>query len=183
MDQPATPPLPPPKPSSWWTKPFRVLAQIILAPIVLFEHWGWEPLQRALAALLRYSPLQAVERRIAKLSPYAALFTYATPAVALFPLKLLALKLITIGHQLWGVAVIVGAKVVGTAIVARLFHLTKPALLRIPWFARLYAWWLPWKQAIVNRVNAFAIVKASKTLAQSVRKTVAGWFRRRSQLD
>lgn len=179
MAQPETQPPPP----SGWTKPFRILAQIVLAPIILFEEWGWEPLQRALAALLRYSPLQAIERRIAKLSPYAALVTYATPALALFPVKLLALKLITIGHQLWGLAVIVGAKVVGTAVVARLFHLTKPALLRIPWFARLYAWWLPWKQAIVNRVNALAVVKASKALARSVRATIASWFRRRRQRD
>jgi hypothetical protein len=162
-----------------WTAPFRVLAQIILAPIVLFEEWGWEPLQRGFGWLVRHSPLRAVERGIAALPPYGALVTYATPTIGLLPVKLVALKLIALGHPVMGLAIIGGAKVVGTAIVARLFHLTKPQLLRIPWFLRLYSWWLPWKTAIVDAVNAFALVRASKTLAAGIRKTITGWFRRR----
>ncbi len=161
-----------------WTTPFRILAQVLLAPIVLFEEWGWEPLQRALGWLVRHSPLKAIERFIAGLPPYGALFTYATPAAALLPVKLGALKLIALGHPIAGVGVIVGAKLVGTAVVARLFHVTKPQLLQIPWFSRLYAWWVPWKTAIMDAVKAFPLVKAVRNLSAEVRRTVAGWFRR-----
>ncbi|HSI04275.1 MAG: hypothetical protein ACAI38_06380 [Myxococcota bacterium] len=166
-------------PKRRWTKPFRILAQIILAPVVLFEEWGWEPLQRVVGWLVRHSPFKALERVIASLPPYGALFTYATPAIGLLPVKLAALKLIAMGHPMVGIGVIAGAKVVGTAIVARLFHLTKPQLLRIPWFNRLYAWWVPWKTAIVDAVKAFPVVRAIRSLSSELRQSVAGWFRRR----
>ena len=161
-----------------WTAPFRLLAQVILAPIVLFEEWGWEPLQRGFAWLIRHSPLVALERVIVNLPPYGALVTYATPALALLPVKLAALKLIALGHTLLGLSVIAVAKVVGTAIVARLFHLTKPQLLRIPWFARLYGWWLPWKAAIVDAVNGLVLVKLVKSLAKRTREAVRRFFGR-----
>ncbi len=167
-------------PRKWsWTTPFRVVAQILFAPIVLFEEWGWEPLQRAFGWLVRHSPLAALERGIASLPPYGALATYATPALALLPVKLAALRLMALGHPMLGLAVIAGAKVVGTAVVARLFHLTKPKLLEIPWFNRLYTWWVPWKAAIVDAVNGLALVRVTKALAKRTRAMVAGWFRRR----
>jgi hypothetical protein len=37
-----------------------------------------------------------------------------------------------------GLAVIVVAKIAGTALVARLFQLTQPALMKLGWFARFY---------------------------------------------
>lgn len=178
--------LPPPGPGSptpdpkkpWWRRALRVTSQILLAPIVLFEHWGWEPLQRLLGHIARLTPLQWLERQIVRLPPYAALILYAAPGLGLIPVKLGALHLIASGHYGLGLAVIVAAKVVGTAIVARLFHITKPRLMEIPWFARLYGKWVPWKEGIVNKVSSFAVVKGAKQLAHDVKHTVAGWFSR-----
>jgi hypothetical protein len=51
-------------------------------------------------------------------------------------------------------AVIVAAKVAGTAVVARLFTLTRPALLRLAWFAALHARWTAWKDALLAEVGA-----------------------------
>ena len=46
------------------------------------------------------------------------------------------------------------AKVVSTALVARIFMLTKPALMQISWFRRAYDWFIPWKEALFAKVRA-----------------------------
>jgi hypothetical protein len=76
------------------------------------------------------------------------------PALLLLPVKLAALALIAHGQRLLGVTVIVAAKLLGTAIVARLFTLTRPALMQLPWFVRLHARWTTWKHALLARVRA-----------------------------
>jgi hypothetical protein len=74
--------------------------------------------------------------------------------------------------------VLIGAKLLGTAVLARLFYLTKPKLLQIAWFARFYARWVPWKDAIVARVHATAVWRAAHAFSDDVRKTVAAWWAR-----
>jgi hypothetical protein len=130
-------------------------AQLLLALVVIFEEWGWEPLAAALARLARYRPIAALERWIAGLPPLGALFIFAAPMTLLFPLKLVAVWLLAQGKVLMAGALFVGAKLASTAIVARLFMLTKPALMRIGWFARAYTWYLPWQEA------AFAWLRGS----------------------
>ena len=125
-----------------------------VALVVLFEEWGWEPLARWAARLARLAPLARLERRVARLPPYAALFALGVPALALVPVKLLALAAIAQGRHLLGVSVVVLAKLLGTAVVARLFQLTRPALLRLPWFAALYGRWLAWKGVVLAEVRA-----------------------------
>ena len=125
-----------------------------IALLILFEEWGWDPLQQALVRLAERLHLRWLEPRIRALPPYAALALFALPALLLLPVKLLALWVIGQGHALTGLAVIVAAKVAGTAVVARLFTLTRPALLRLAWFARLHARWTAWKHALLAQVRA-----------------------------
>ena len=68
-------------------------------------------------------------------------------------MKLLALWLIGQGKVLAGALVILTAKLVGTATVARLFSLTQPALMRLDWFARLYTRWHRWKEGVLTQVR------------------------------
>jgi hypothetical protein len=68
--------------------------------------------------------------------------------------KLLALWLIGQGKVFAGTLVILSAKVVGTAIVARLFTLTQPALMRMGWFTKLYGRWTVWKTGLLTQVRA-----------------------------
>jgi hypothetical protein len=126
----------------------------LLALLILFEEWGWEPLQRALAWVGRLPGLRWLERRIQTLPPYAALALFLLPTLMLLPVKLLALWFIGQGKVLSGALVILAAKLVGTAIVARLFSLTQPALMQLAWFARAYALWIGWKEALLTQVRA-----------------------------
>jgi len=124
-----------------------------LALIILFEEWGWRPLGRLVARLGRLPLFATVERRIRALPPYAALAAFALPFVSLLPVKVFALWLIARGHPLQGLTFILLAKVIGTALMARLLTLTRPALMRIGWFARYYTRWRAWKDALLARVR------------------------------
>ncbi len=126
----------------------------VLALLILFEEWGWEPLQAALGRAARRLRIEALERWLARLPPYAALVVFAVPGLLLLPLKLLAVALVSRGQALAGLLLIVAAKLVGTAIVARLFTLLQPALLRLGWFARGHARWLAWKRELLAQFRA-----------------------------
>ena len=126
----------------------------LLALVILFEEWGWEPLHRALAWVGRLPGLRWLEQRIQQLSPYPALALFLLPTLMLLPVKLLAVWLIGQGKVLDGTLVILAAKLVGTAIVARLFALTQPALMQLGWFARTCLRWLDWKDALLRQVRA-----------------------------
>ena len=111
-----------------------------------------------------------VERRIAALPPYAALAVFAAPALLLLPVKVFALWLIGRGEPVLGLLVILAAKVLGTAIVARLFVLTQPALMRLAWFEALYTRWVQWKDALLVRVRASWPWRAGRVLKRAVRR-------------
>jgi hypothetical protein len=155
----------------------RRLGGGLLALLILFEEWGWDPLQRALARLARLPLLRQAESVIARLPPYAALVVFLVPALLLLPVKLLALGLIAQGQRVLGLAVIVAAKLVGTAVVARLFTLTRPALMRLRWFARVYGRWVAWKAALLAQVRASWVWRQARVLRRRARRHWAGWRR------
>ena len=73
----------------------RLVFTPLVALILLFEEWGWEPLSAMVARLARLPFLAWVERHIAGFPPWAAVAVFATPALALLPVKILALFLVT----------------------------------------------------------------------------------------
>ena len=158
---------------------FRTAFQWAVALVILFEEWGWEPLGRLVARLARLPFVAALERRIGSLPPYGALAVYAVPFFALLPVKLFALWLIAQGHALYGVLFIAAAKLAGTAALARLFALTQPALMRLEWFARLYARWTAWKEVVIAQVRASAAwraIYAAKAAARALAARIKSNF-------
>ena len=156
-------------------KLLRRLFEALIALVILFEEWGWEPLQRALAWVARLPPLAWIERRIAALPPYGALLVFLLPTLLLLPVKLAALWLIGIGQAGLGLAVIVLAKLIGTALLARLFKLTQPALMQLAWFALWYGRWTVWKASIVARVRASWAWRVGRVIKRRVAMRVARW--------
>lgn len=142
-----------PVPRLSFRKLSRALLTALLVPVLLFEEWGWAPLA-AMVARLGSLPLWAwLERKVAGLPPWGALLVFFVPVIALFPVKLLALYFFGLGHYTSGLVLLIGAKLVGTAVVARLFQLTLPALMQIPWFARWYPRWKAWKDRVLTAVR------------------------------
>jgi hypothetical protein len=148
--------------------------EALIALLILFEEWGWEPLKRAMARLMHWPPLAWLERGIARLPPYAALAVFMLPTLLLLPVKLAALWLLGKGQAALGVSVIVAAKLAGTALIARLFQLTQPALMKLVWFARLYGGWSLWKEALFLRIRASWAWRVGRV----IKKRVAQRWRR-----
>src|SRR5262245_66211540 len=98
---------------------------LIAAVIVLFEEWLWDDLQRIAAAIGRLPLLRQAESLIAGLPPYAALAMFGAPSLLLIPVKLAALYFIAHGQPMLGLMTAIAAKIAGTAVVARVFVLTR----------------------------------------------------------
>ena len=157
-------------------KPLRWAFRLLLALLILFEEWGWAPLQRAMAWVGQLPVLRQIEALIQRLPPYAALLVFFLPGLLLLPVKLFAVWLISIGRPGLGLAVIILAKVVGTAIVARIFALTQPALMSLPWFGRLYVRWTAWKEALLVWVRASSAWRMARAIRLRVRRAIKRVF-------
>lgn len=141
----------------------RLLKKIVAAPfvliaaiIVLAEDWLWDDLQRLAAAIGRLPILRQLESFIAGLPPYGALAFFGAPSLLLIPVKLAALWLISHGQATFGFLVVVLAKILGTALVARIYALTEPKLLLIGWFVWLHT------RFVTFKTRVYATIKASR---------------------
>lgn len=127
---------------------------VVLALVVLFAEWGWRPLAALLGQLRRLALVARLENWLQTLPPYGALAAFVLPSLFLVPLKVLAIYFIAHGQKLVALGLLAAAKLGGTALVARLYILTGPQLMRIAWFARVHDVVMPWKEAIFAQIRA-----------------------------
>ncbi|MDM0080323.1 hypothetical protein QTI17_06940 [Variovorax sp. J31P179] len=137
-------------------KLLRAVATALLVPVLLFEEWGWEPMARATARLAKLRVWARIEAAVRSLPPWGAVLAFFLPALMLLPVKLFGLFLLGEGHAMSALLLLLVAKLVGTAILARLFQLVEPALMQLPWFARFYPRWKVWKDGVLERVRLSA---------------------------
>jgi hypothetical protein len=156
----------------------RTALEILLALVIVFEEWGWRPLTDLLGRLARWRPWAALEAVITRLPPYAALVVFALPTLLLLPLKFLALILIAKGQVLLAGLLFVAAKVVATALIARLFMLTQPALMQIGWFASAHDTFVPWQEALTARVRASWAWRTGRLWKERVKRVISAAARR-----
>ncbi len=124
--------------------PFTWLAAIIF----LIEEFIWDWTAKWMERFGALSLVHAIEKRIAALPPYGAFFAFLLPSLTVIPAKLLGLHAIAAGHWLIGGAIFLAAKIAGLALFSRIFNLTRPALMRLTWFARLYAFVMDYRNLI-----------------------------------
>ena len=161
----------------WPRRLLRGLGTLVAAIWVVLEEWIWDSLTAAMAWLGRLPLVRWVEARIARLPAYWAMAVFLVPMAGLMPAKIFALWLIGTGHIKAGATVFVAAQILGTALAARLFTLTKPALLSIGWFARVYAWFCGWRDRLHAYLRSLRIWQAAKAWAAKVRATLRAWVR------
>jgi len=115
---------------------------ILLAVIFLIEAWLWDHLEPIVARVVALIPLRAFKQwlsdRVDTLSPAMTLIVFFVPVIPLFPLKLVGLWLLTHEYWLSAVVTIIFAKFLGVGVTAFIFDVTRPKLLEMPWFERLY---------------------------------------------
>lgn len=155
----------------------RALLLALAAIVIFIEEWGWRPLSALVARLGRWPPLGYLEARIRTAPRRVALLLFLAPAVLLFPLKLVALWLIQEGRATLGILLIVLAKLVGTAIVGRLFVLLEPQLLTFAWFARALDWWHRTKARVMTALHESTLWRTMQVLRRGWRGWRAWWRR------
>jgi hypothetical protein len=167
----------------------RLLKKIIAAPfvllaaiVILLEDWLWDDLARLAAAIGRLPVLRQIESFILRLPPYPSLLLFGIPSVLLFPVKFASLYLIAEGQPFLGFLVAAGAKVIGTALVARIFNLTKPRLIQISWFAYLYEKTTAFKKFIYDIIKSTRIYKIVHIRKEQLKKALKAWKRSRKSI-
>jgi hypothetical protein len=140
--------------------------------IYVIEEWLWETLQRCMQWLGRAPLLHQLEAWIARLPPAGAAFFFVLPTSLALPVKLLALRQIALGHVLAGGLIIFAAKLLATALFARIYVLTEPALLQVAWFVRLRALFLRWRDWAYAQIEAHPLWRR---IHEQVRRWRARW--------
>lgn len=133
---------------------------VVLALLFLLEAWLWDHLQPLVARVVNVIPWGDFKiwlaRRIESLPPWATLFVFAVPFVAMLPLKFLEVYFLATQNWLGAIAVILVVKIVGLGVTAFIFDVTRDKLLQMAWFARMYDWfmWLRgWAHAMTEPVR------------------------------
>ena len=115
---------------------------ILLAIIFLIEAWLWDHLEPIVATVVAALPLRAFKQwlaeRVDTLSPAMTLIVFIVPVIPLFPLKMIGVWLLM--HQYWlsALTTILFAKMLGVGVTAFVFDVTRPKLLEMAWFEKLY---------------------------------------------
>jgi len=161
----------------------RVIEKILAAPfvfvaavIIILEDWLWDDLARLAAFIGQLPILRSVESLIVALPPYLALLVFAVPSLLLIPVKLIAFYFIAHGRKTLGFLTVLGAKFAGTALVARLFTLTRPKLMQIGWFAWLYERFISFKQRLYTVLRSTRIYKVAHEQHLRIKATLRSWF-------
>jgi hypothetical protein len=158
----------------------KSIAVALAAIVILFEEWLWEPLKRMMLAFSRLPVIRQLAAFISRLPPVAALVLYLVPMAVLLPFKIAGLWLIGQGHSVLGISTFLAAKVVGTALLAWLFSLTKPALMQIGWFARAYGWIVSVSDAAHEWLHRQPLYQAIRAKLAKIRAFIGRHFRGKS---
>jgi hypothetical protein len=157
-------------PQGGWRRVLRTSLALLAAPILLFEEFGWRPLARWLGVLARLPAIARLEARVRALSRWPALAVFAVPTLLLLPVKIAALALIGAGHKLLGLGVIAAAKLLGTALLGRIFLLTEPQLRQFGWMARALDAWQGFKQRTMAWLKASGPWRAARAAVGGLRQ-------------
>jgi hypothetical protein len=115
---------------------------VLLAVIFLIEAWLWDHLEPITARVVAWIPLRTFKawlaERVDTLSPAMTLIVFVVPVLPLFPLKLVGLWLLANEYWASAILMIIFAKFVGVGVTAFIFDVTRPKLLEMAWFERLY---------------------------------------------
>jgi hypothetical protein len=154
---------------------------ILLAIIFLIEAWLWDHLEPIVAWAVALIPLRAFKQwladRVDTLSPAMTLFVFIVPIIPLFPLKLVGFWLLT--HEYWMSAIltITFAKFLGVGVTAFVFDVTRPKLLEMAWFEKLYQFML----SLRARANAL-VDPIKRRIIDVLRGHREGWSSRMLRL-
>lgn len=141
------------KKQSLFKRASRLILVILAALWMLFEDWVWDSIVALMEVVGRLKIINRFETLLARQNQYLLLTLFIFPFLIMIPAKLYGLYLITSGRVIRGVTIFVVAKGLITALVTRLFILSKDKLLQIKAFAAFYYWFKDKKEWLYSEVR------------------------------
>jgi hypothetical protein len=102
----------------------------VAAAVLLLEEWLWDKGNKIAARLGRLPLLSDIESWIKRRKRRPALALFMAPVAVVYPIKGVAIYAMAQGYMSGGIAAFVLAKVLATAMFARLYKLTEPAIIQ-----------------------------------------------------
>jgi hypothetical protein len=154
---------------------------VLLAVIFLIEAWLWDHLEPIVARVVALIPMRTFKQwlteRVDTLSPAMTLIVFIVPVIPLFPLKMAGLWLLTREYWVSAILTIIFAKFLGVGVAAFVFDVTRPKLLEMDWFEKLYDF------VMALRAKATALVDPIKTrIRDALRGDGGSWSARTLRL-
>ena len=141
----------------------------IAAAIVFIEETLLHYLGLAMAAIAKWPPVARLEAWLRGLPPWGALLAFVTPSLLVVPIKLSAVWFAF--HHRYGLSalsVVIG-KMLATALIARLYQVLRPTLVKMPWYLSAETWLFDWRDRLYAFVQALPAWQRAKALVQRVR--------------
>jgi hypothetical protein len=145
----------------------------IAAAIVFVEEVLLHYLGVAMAALAKWPPVARLESWLAHLPPWAALLAFAAPSTLVLPVKLAAVWFALQGRFGLATASIVVGKMLATALVARLYQILRPTLVKMPWFLASEIWLFAWRDRLYGFVRALPAWQQMKAMLRRAKVWLA----------
>lgn len=146
----------------------------LAAAIVFVEEVLLRYLGLAMAALAKWPPVARLEAWLAGLPPWAALLAFVAPSTLVLPVKLAAVWFALNGKFALATASILLGKMLATALLARLYQILRPILVRMPWFLAAETWLFAWRDRLYAFVRALPAWQRVKALVARSRTWLAG---------
>jgi hypothetical protein len=158
---------------AWITR----LLLFVAALVLLLEEWVWRSTASVLRRIGRWPGFAALEGWIVRRPRFQALALFILPVLAMLPLKSVGVMAFSHGHLFTGTAAFVLDKIVGTALFARLYQLTEPAITQIGWVLRGRDGFLRMRSRLYEWLHEQPAYRRSRALLQRLRRS--GGIRRR----
>ena len=152
----------------------------LVAIVFLIEEVIWDWTARLMARLGAMRLIHAIETHIAALRPRWALVAFLLPSLILIPAKLIGLHAIAGGHLFIGSGVFILAKLLGMALFSRIFNLTRPALMQLAWFVRLYNAVMYYRNRIHAYLDNWAAYQRIKQRIKTLVDSIKAAFKRKT---
>jgi len=145
----------------------------LAAAIVFIEQTLIKYLNVAMVAVARWPPIAKLEGWLVRLPPYAALCAFLAPSILILPIKLIALWFAAMGHYTFALGTLIVGKMLGTAVLARLYRILRPTLMTIVWFAKADTWFFYWRDQAYAFVKSLPAWTRITALVQQLRTRMA----------
>ncbi len=146
----------------------------IAAAIVFVEQVLIKYLNVATAAFARLPWIARFEAWLLTLPPYAALLAFGLPSLLILPIKVITVWFGLHGQYSLAVGTLIAAKILGTAILARLYRILRPKLMAIPWFAWADTHFFYWRDRAYAFVRALPAWQKAAALIERLRTWLTG---------